>query len=158
MFMGTLAVSLSAQLYTIAEPIGTVPLDMPAGLPVNIRANQVPLSIDGMMVTLDLTKAVVVDAITDKPAATVYGVTLYEVAPSADGMSAERKAIVDVATTGEPKVSIPPELLQAGHYYYFDFRSIQGGFLNAATGDFVTYKLPVSVSRADSAIFQVVAL
>jgi hypothetical protein len=157
MFMGTLALGLSAQLYMVTEPTGTVTLDMPAGLPINIRANQVPLSLDGMMVMLDLTKPVEVDAITDRPNATFYLVALIEVAPSMDGMSATRTVLLDVATTGEPKVQIPPELFQVGHYYYFDVRSVQGGFTNAAMGDFVTYKLPYSVSRADSAVFQVVA-
>jgi hypothetical protein len=157
MFMGTLAVGLSAQLYTVTEPTGTIALDMPAGLAINIRANQIPLSLDGMTVALDLTKAVEVDAITDKPSSTTYLVSLFEVAPSMDGMSAARTLLLDALTTGEPKFRIPPEFFQVGHYYYFDFRSVQGGYTNAAMGDLVTYKLPYSVSRADSAVFQVVA-
>jgi hypothetical protein len=157
MFMGTLAVGLTAQMYTVTEPTGTITLDMPAGLPINIRANQVPLSLDGMTVMLDLTKAVEIDAITDRQSATVYHVALVEVAPSADGMTAEKRLLLDLTTTGEPKFRIPPDFFQVGHFYYFDFRSVQGGYTNAAMGDFVTYKLPYSVSRADSAVFQVVA-
>jgi hypothetical protein len=157
MFMGTLAVGLTAQMYTVTEPTGPIALDMPAGLPINIRANQVPLSLDGMTVMLDLTKAVEIDAITDRQSATVYHVALFEVAPSADGMTAEKRLLLDSTTTGEPKFRLPPDFFQIGHYYYFDFRSVQGGYTNAAMGDFVTYKLPYSVSRADSAVFQVVA-
>ncbi|HEY5945199.1 MAG TPA: hypothetical protein VIV40_06900 [Kofleriaceae bacterium] len=155
MFQGMAPLTLSAGMSTVAEPTGTLTLDLPAGLPINIRANQVPLSTDGMMVTLDLTKPVEVDAITDKPNSTVYFVTLYEVTLSTDGMSVERKIVVDTMTTGEPKLKLPPELFQTNHYYYFDFRCMQGGYTNAATGDLQTLALPFSVSRADSAVFQV---
>jgi hypothetical protein len=156
MFMG-IAMGLSAQMYVNAEPGMGMTLDMPAGLPINIRVNQVPLSTDGMSVMLDLTKPVEVDAITDRPNATTYYVSVYEVALSMDGMSVERKLLVDAAFTGEPKIKLPPELFQIGHYYYFDFRCMQGGYMNGATGDFQTLTLPYSVSRADSAVFQVVA-
>jgi hypothetical protein len=157
MFQGMLAMTLSASMHTVAEPSAALALDMPAGLPINIRANQVPLSTDGMMVPLDLTKPVEVDAITDRPNSTVYFVTLYEVTLSTDMMTVERKIVVDALTTGEPKLRLPPELFQVGRYYYIDFRSMQGGFMNAATGDVQTLTLPYSISRADSAVFQVVA-
>jgi len=154
-FMG-MAMTLSAQMYTVTEATGTLTFDMPAGLPINIRANQVPLSTDGMSVTLDLSKPVEVDAITDNPKATVYFVSLYEVALSSDGMTVERKLVVDAAITGEPKFKLPQDLFVPGHYYYFDFRCMLGGYMNAVMGDFQTFMLPYSVSRADSAVFQVV--
>jgi hypothetical protein len=157
MFQGMVAMSLSAGMYTVAEPSTSLTLDLPAGLPINISANQVPLSTDGMMVMLDLTKPVQVEAIIDKPNSTLYLATLYEVALSADMMTVERKIVVDALTTGEPKLRFPPELFEVGHYYYIDFRTMQGGFMNAATGDLQTLTLPYSVSRADSAVFQVVA-
>jgi hypothetical protein len=157
MFMGLVAMTLSASMYALAEPTGTLTLDMPAGLPINIRANQVPLSTDGMMVPLDLTKAVEIDAITDRPPGTIYTATLYEVALSADMMQVERTIVVDVAGTGEPKVVLPPDLFEVGKHYYVDFRSMNGGYTDAATGDVSTVTLPYSVSRADSAVFQVVA-
>jgi hypothetical protein len=156
-FMG-MAIGLSAQMYNLVEPpaTGSITVDMAAGLPVNIRANEVPLSVDGMAVMLDLTKPIEVDAITDNAKATVYYATLYEVALSSDGTSVTRTPIVEAATTGEPKLKFPQELFQVGHYYYFDFRCVLGGFMNAAMGDFQTLTLPYTVSRADSAVFQVV--
>ena len=84
-------------------------------------------------------------------------VALYEVAMSADGMSAERHLLVDALTTGEPKVKFPRDLFQTDHFYYFDFRAMQGGYLQAADGDLQTLTLPYQISRADSAVFQVVA-
>jgi hypothetical protein len=156
-FMGTVAMTLSSTMYAVAEPTAALAFDMPAGLPINVRVNQVPLSTDGMAVPLDLTRGVVVDAITDKPASTLYLVALYEVVLAADLMTVERKIVVDALATGEPKVTLPPELFEVGHYYYFDFRCLQGGYVDAATGDLQTVTLPYSVSRADSAVFQVVA-
>lgn len=157
MFEDTAAMTLSSSMYTVAEPSDMLVLDMPAGLPINIRANEVPLSTDGMTVPLDLTKAVAVDAILDKPNCTVHVVTLYKVALAEDMMSVVRTIVVDVATTGEPKVLLPPDLFEVGSSYYFDVRCMQGGYLDAATGDLQTVTLPYAVSRADSAVFEVVA-
>ena len=157
MFQGMAAMTLSSAMYTVAEPTGALVFDMPAGLPINIRANEVPLSTDGMTVALDLTKPVEIDAITDKPNGTVYLVTLYEVALGMDGTTVDRTAIIDALTTGEPTLTLPAKLFQVGSYYYLDFRTIQGGYTNAAMGDLQTLSLPYSVSRADSAVFQVVA-
>lgn len=155
MFMGTVATTLSAAMATTSEPANLSTLDFPPGLPINIRANQVPLSTDGMTVPLDLTKAVTVDAITDKPAATAYEATLYEV--TTDGMTVTKTIVVDALITGEPKAVLPADLFQVGHWYYVDFRTFQGGFVNAASGDLQTFQLPFTICRADSAIFQVVA-
>lgn len=157
MFAATAAMTLSAGMYTVAEPGEGLTLDMPAGLPINIRANQVPLSTDGMMVPLDLTRAVEIDAILDKPDCTLHIVTLVEVALATDMMSVQRTIVVDTVSTGEPKIALPPDLFQVGHSYYVDFRCMQGGYPDAATGDLQTVAFPYSVSRADSAVFQVVA-
>jgi hypothetical protein len=155
-FMGV-AMTLSASMYTVAKATSGFTLDMPAGLPINIRINQVPLSTDGMTVPLDLTKSVVIDAITDKPSATLYVVTLHELAPDMTNMVVVRRPIIDAMTTIEPKVTLPASLFEVDHSYVVDFQAVQGGFADAATGDLQTYALPASVSRADSAVFQVVA-
>jgi hypothetical protein len=82
-------------------------------------------------------------------------VLLYELVINMDN-SLTRKPIVHAATTGEPKVRLPADLFQVGHWYYIQFGVAQGAYLGAATGDLQTYTLPVSISRADSALFQVV--
>ncbi len=152
-----IAMTLTSSMLTVQEPSDTLTLDMPAGMPINIRVNEVPLSTDGMTVPLDLTKGVVIDAITDKPDNTVYFATVYEVALGADMTTVERTVAVDALTTVEPKLTLPPELFQVDHFYYVDFRCMQGGYLGGAAGDLETVTLPFSVSRADSAVFQVVA-
>ncbi len=157
MFGATAAMTLSAGMFTVAEPGEDMVLDMPAGLPINIRANEVPLSTDGMAVPLDLTKAVEIDAILDKPACALHTVTLFEVALASDMMSVQRTIVVDTLSTGEPRIALPPDRFQVDHFYYVEFRCMQGGYPDAATGDLSTVTFPYSVSRADSAVFQVVA-
>jgi hypothetical protein len=156
MFQGV-AMSLSASMYTVAEPSTSLVLDLPAGLPVSVQVNQIPLITDGNTLTLDLSKPVEISATVDKPNGTLYAATLYEVTLSSDMMAVERRAIVDAITTGEPKLRVPQELFTVGHYYYVDFRTMQGGYAGAMTGDLQTLTLPYSVSRADSGVFQVVA-
>ena len=156
MFMDTIAMTLGATMQTIAEPTGTITIDFPAGLPINIRANQTPLSTDGMMLPLDLSKPVEVDAILDKPGATLYVVTLVECTPNSDATAVDRTIVVDALVTGEPKVRFPPDMFKVGSWYYLNFNVINGGFVNAASGDMQMYTLPSSASRADSAVFQVV--
>ncbi|MGF2075735.1 hypothetical protein, partial [Enterococcus casseliflavus] len=65
--------------------------------------------------------------------------------------------VVDALTTSEPKIALPPDLFAVDHWYAIDVRSVHGGFTGAADGDLESFELPVSISRADSAVFQVVA-
>ena len=156
-FMG-FPVGLAAVMYTVAEPSSAaIAFDMPAGLPINLRANLTPLTTDGMTVALDLTKPVEIDAQLDKPNNTLYQISIYEVAPNAMMTAADKIHVIDGLTTGEAKFRVPPELFVVDHYYFVSFRSMQGGFTNAAMGDMQTLTLPYSVSAADSAVFKVVA-
>jgi hypothetical protein len=156
MFQG-MPLSLSAGMFTVTEPSTSLVLDLPAGLPFSIVVNEVPLTTDGMTMMLDLTQPVLLEVTLDKPNPTLFFATLYEVALTSDQMAIEKKIVVDALTTGETTLRFPPELFEVGHYYYFDVKSMLGGFTNAATGDLQTLALPYSLSRADSAIFQVVA-
>lgn len=151
-------VVLAAFMYTVAEPSSaTITFDMPAGLPINLRANLTPLTTDGMTIPLDLTKAVEIDAQLDKPNNTLYEISVYEVGVNTAMTGAEVTHVIDALTTGEAKFRLPPELFKVDHYYFVSFRSMQGGYTNAAMGDMQTLTLPYSVSAADSAVFKVVA-
>jgi hypothetical protein len=148
-------VSLGASMQTIAEPGTSINLNLPAGLPITIRANLTPLTSDGMMLGLDLTKPVAIDAIVDKMSATLWGLSLYEI--QINGMTATRTLVTDALTTGMPNFHLPPELFQLGHTYVITFRAYEGGYPNAASGDLQTVTLPISVSSLDGALFTVVA-
>ncbi|HSD89936.1 MAG TPA: hypothetical protein VLB44_20535 [Kofleriaceae bacterium] len=148
-------IGLGASMQTIAEPGSSINLNLPAGLPITIRANLTPLTTDGMMLTLDLTKPIAVDAIVDKMSATLWGLSVHEI--QVNGTTATRTLVTDAVTTGMPSFKLPPELFQAGHTYVITFRAYEGGFPNAASGDLQTVTLPVSVSSLDGALFTVVA-
>lgn len=154
----TVNVVLFARQETLSPP-GTTPLSytMPAGLPTTVRANQTLLTNDGMMLTVDRTQPVVIDAITDRPSNTVYELTLVELSimPDATGASLVRRIALDAFTAGEPSFAIPPDLLEPGKTYYISFKSVQGGYVNAATGDLQTVTLPYSTASLDSAVFTV---
>ena len=148
--------SLGANMYTAAEAGTGLTFDMPAGLPITMRVNQMPLTIDGAMLPLDLTMPVEFDAQFDRTNNSAYQMTLWEMVLSADMMRVENHPIVDAITSGDsPKFRLPPELLMVDHYYFVTFRSMKGGLTGAATGDLQTVTLPISVAAADSAVFKV---
>jgi len=157
MFMA-MPLVLGAGMQTVAEPTSSsISFDMPAGLPITISANQMPLTSDGMSIALDLTKAVEFTAQLDRPTNTFYGLTVVEVALNSMMTGIDRIVVVDAITTGEAKFKLPPDLFKVDHYYYVTFRSSQGGYTNAATGDLQNFTLPYSNSAADSAVFKVIA-
>jgi hypothetical protein len=65
--VGTTAVPLGASLVTYQTPGTGLGLTFPVGLPITVRANLTPLTSDGMNLPLDLSKAVTIDAIIDRP-------------------------------------------------------------------------------------------
>lgn len=150
----THSVSLSATLRTIAE-VGADPLtfDSPAGLPVTVQINATPLTTDGTAVMLDPTKPVVVDATLDAPQNSAYAARLVEL--DASGASVTRTSIAEMVVTGTPHFVFPPELFVAGHMYYVQVTSYQGGFDGAASGDLQTVTLPYSIGTLDSGVFTV---
>lgn len=153
--VNTAAVSLTAGMAMTLEPgDASFALDTPAGLPITIRANLNALTTDGMMLPLDLTKPVEIDAIIDRPTNTLYNVQLVEL--GFDEMGAlTRTTVVDAFTTGMPSLKLPPELFTVGKTYYIRFRCLQGGFPDAATGSLQAAVLPVSVGALDSGVFTV---
>lgn len=151
----TAPVPMSATMSTMIDASQATALTLPAGLPITIRANLINLTNDGMILPLDLTKPVVVDANIDKVSATFYSLALFEI--EVTGMTSARKLIVDAVTAGMPSFKLPQSLFQVGHHYVLQFRAHDGGFANAAAGDFQTFTLPYSTSSLDSGLFTVVA-
>ena len=153
MFM-TAPVSLGATMQTVSDPEQTTSITLPAALPTAVKANDTELITDGIDVMLDLTKPVTLTATLEKPTATYYSLTLSEITVS--GMTPTRTAVISAAST-TPTFQIPQSYFQVGHSYVVQFRAQEGGYLNAAGGDFTTFTLPLSTSTLDSALFTVVA-
>lgn len=150
----TAPVSLSATMQTVSDPAQTMAITLPAGLPTTVKANGTALATDGMDVPLDLTKPVVIDATIDKPSATYYSMSLSEI--TVTGMTAARAVVISAAST-TPAFNLPASYFTVGRTYVVQFRAHEGGYLNAASGDFTSFTLPYSTSTLDSALFTVVA-
>ncbi len=150
----TAPVPLGATMQTVSDPEQTMSITLPAGLPTTVKANDTELITDGMDVMLDLTKPVTLTATTDKPSATYYSMTLSEITVS--GMTPTRTPVISGAST-TPSFQIPQTYFQVGHSYVVQFGAHEGGYLNAAGGDFTNFTLPYSTSTFDSALFTVVA-
>lgn len=153
-YMG-MPVGLNAGMTQVLEEGSSNSIGLAAGLPITIRVNSTALTTDGMNLALDLTKAVEVTADIDKTATpTAIGVTLDEV--QANG---SRKTVVDAITTpvaGQPaKVTLPPDAFEVGKTYVIRFRTWDGAFTGAATGDLQTISLPFSTSYLDGGVFTV---
>lgn len=152
----TASVGLLARLETLSHPSSTLSLTMAAGLPITIRANETTLTTDGMMLPLDPTKEVTIDAILDKTANTAYELLLVELGfDTAATPALTRTIVLDALTTGSPTFKIPRSLFTVGKSYYITIKCYQGAYVNVAAGDLQTVSLPFSSGALDSAVFTV---
>lgn len=155
----SLPVSLSTSMVQLAEPSTTLDITMPAGLPTTVRADQMLLTSDGMMLPLDLTKPIEVDAIVDKPTNTLYELAVVQLGIDTTGTmpAITRTIVLYMYTTAEgmPLFKVPPETFTVGKTYYITVRSFQGGYTAAADGDLTVASLPLAASVLDSGVFTV---
>jgi len=141
-----------------AEPSAGLRLDQPAGLPVLVSLNRMPLNSDGLVMTLDLTKPVELTVAADRTTNTYYQWNVYELVPNtAMPPSALEYKIVYVAQATETSVTIPHDVFTAGKVYTIRAHAISGGFPGAATGDYQTRALPFAIAYLDSGVFTVMA-
>jgi hypothetical protein len=150
----TAPVSLGATMQAISDPEQTMAITLPAALPTTVKANDTELVTDGMDLALDLTKPVTITATLEKPTATYYAASLSEI--TVTGRTAARTTIVAAAST-TPTFQFPSMYFEVGHTYVIQFRAQEGGFLDAAGGDYANFTLPMSTSILDGALFTVVA-
>lgn len=146
-------VPLRATMETVSDPT-TTSITLPAGLPTKVIANGTDLVTDGMDLPLDLTKPVTINATLEKPTATFYSLGIDEI--TVNGMVASRAPVLNAVSTSS-SFKIPQSYFKVGHTYVLQFRTHEGGYPNAATGDFANVMLPYSSSTLDSALFTVAA-
>jgi hypothetical protein len=148
-----LPVTLSAQFAQKAEPTAALTLDFPAAMPTMITLAGVPLTTDGVAVTLDTTHAVTVDVTTDTSDVVVYQVYLYALVPNAGMTALDYKEVFD-ATSDQPSFTFPPELFQDG-LYTISVVCYDGGYPGADTGDLTNQTFPFAYGELDSGVFTV---
>ena len=150
-------ISVNAGLESIVAPATGLTLDMPAGLPQSISmlttTGMTPLSTDGAMVTLDRTKYVTFSMLNDRAASTFVQIALYDL--TSDGTTATQTLVIDALAVDPTQLVLPPDVFIANHTYVVEAITHQGGWPNAATGDFSTQALPFYIGYAYSGTFTV---
>lgn len=148
--------TLYAGMYEVAEPTAGSTLDLPAGLPVTVKIDQMPLLVDGVTLTLDPAKAV--DLSFDVEAGhldnTFYQVNLYELVPN-DANTALQYEVRLGCSGLAPHFVVPRSLFSPGHLYTLRAISVKGGYPALASGDLTNRDLPESVSYLDSGVFEI---
>jgi hypothetical protein len=151
---GGQTLGLNAGLETIVQPSASQTFDMPAGLPQSISLNEMPLATDNMTVTVDPTKYVHITMVNDRTANTFVEVALFEVL-TPDATTVTTKLVIDALAVDPTALVLPPDVFVAGHTYFIEASAHQGGFPNAATGDFQTQAPPFYVGYSFSGVFTV---
>jgi len=146
-------VTLYAGMNQYVEPTDGLKLNLDAGLPDSIKLNDLPLLSDGITVAKPTSLVeVVIDAI---PATnTLFGLQLYDLLPSADGMRLDYHMVLDALGT-DATFHLPPEVFVVGHTYTLRAICTAGGFPALGNGDLTARRLPMSQSYADSGVFTV---
>jgi hypothetical protein len=153
---GTAVATLSAGMFQLVEPAPALVLALPAGLPQVIMFANTALSTDGTTVTIDPLRAAALSFTSDQPPGTLYQLQLFELVPSADGLTLVQ-TIRFAATGTAPSFALVPELFTVGHTYSVRAICVAGGYPAIADGDLQQRALPLAVSFFDSAVFTVAA-
>jgi hypothetical protein len=145
--------ALYAGLYSVAEPEAGQMFDLPQGLPITISLDGRALTMDGMTVTMDRTKAVEISFGLDRDACDMYSVALYELVDNGAGTFVFTGR---VAMNGDaPSFTIPGDLFATGVPYTMRAVCQLGGIPNLAAGDLVTRQWPLHIGYLDSGVFTV---
>jgi hypothetical protein len=129
-------------------------LDQPAGLPVLVSINKMPLNADGLTVTLDPARAVELSLVADRATNLFYQWNVYEVVAN---MTALEYKVAYVALASETTVKVPADIFAAGKVYMIRAHCIQGGFPSFSTGDLQNRDVPYAVGYLDAGVFTVAA-
>ena len=117
-----------------------------------LTIDQMPLSTDGMTVTLPADQPVDISFVADRQANTSYQLEMDEIIVTGSTLT---RSPVFVAKALAPDVTIPPSQFVAGHTYVLRAVCISGGYTNVAAGDLSTTALPISLGFFDSGVFTV---
>jgi hypothetical protein len=155
----TLPVTLTAGLVHYAEPSPALTLDQPAGLPVLVSINKMPLTSDGLTVMLDSQKPVELSLVADRTANTFYQFNVYELVPNtAMPPTALDYKIAYVASGPTPAITIPHDVFVTGKVYTVRAHCINGGYPTISEGNLQNREVPYAVGYLDSGVFTVSAL
>lgn len=150
---GLPAVTLTALLNTITPvPTDGMPRDFSSCLPTSVAVQGATLITDGLTVTIDRSRPVMVSFIADRTDADLYGITLLEVVSNAGVATlVPRFESIDQ----KPSWTVPGDVFEPGKVYTMRASCARGGYPGLTTGDFERRELPVSNGFLDSGVFTV---
>lgn len=154
--LGNLVGTFYTGLNQVAEVGPGLTMDTPAGLPVLVSINSMPLSVDGNTITLDPTKSVTLSLVADKTDPLFYQFNIYELRENA-AMTGLESHVAYVAVSDQTSVTIPNDVFVAGKTYFIRAHTIKGGYPSFASGSFFDRSLPYSVGYLDAGVFTVAA-
>ena len=149
---GGVPLGLVAGLYTYTDASAGQTLDLPAGLPELVTIDQMPLSTDGMTITLPADQPVDISFVADRQTNTSYQIEMDEIIVTGATLT---RTPVFIAKAVQPDVTIPASQFVAGHTYVLRAVCISGGYTNIAAGDLSSTALPISIGYFDSGVFTV---
>jgi hypothetical protein len=153
----TAAVSLFAGMDQYVPPSAAVPpieLATPAGLPIVVVLDGLPISTDGQAIKPP-GGFVHVTFLTDRQGATLYNLQVWDLAPNPTVATVLDRKLVFAAASDQASFMVPPEVFKMGHSYTLRALTTLGGFPAAGAGDFVTRELPLAQSYLDSPVITV---
>jgi hypothetical protein len=154
----SLPLTLYAGLNNLDDVAPGLVMDQPAGLPVLVSINQMPLNSDGLTITIDPAKAVTLSLVADRPTNLFYQWNIYEVVPNtATPPTALEYKVAYAALSNETTVKVPNDIFVAGKVYMIRAHCIQGGFPSFSTGDLKNRDVPYAVGYLDAGVFTVAA-
>jgi hypothetical protein len=152
--------NLVGTFYTGLSEVATLApgltIDTPAGVPNLVSINQMPLSTDGMTITIDPTKSVTLSLVADKTDPTYYQFNIYELRLNA-ALTALEVHVAYVAVSATTSATVPNDVFVAGKTYFVRGYTLKGGFPSFATGNFWDRNLPYCVGFLDAGVFTVAA-
>jgi hypothetical protein len=155
----TPAVDLFAGMNQFIEPSPDFDMNLPAGLPIVISLDDVPLVTDGQSVKQPGKFVTVSFSVNPAPgvtgpSATLYNLQVFDLVPNATTMAPERH-LTFAAAGNRSEFALPPEVFQAGHFYTVRAIATLGGFPAIDDGNFLERELPLAQSYLDSAVIAV---
>ena len=153
--LSNMTMTMYAGLTEVAEVAPSLVLDDPAPLPVLVSMNEMPLTSDGKVISLDPTKSVTLSLVADEPGALFYQFNVYELVPTVPAGTALMAQTMYAALSTDPMVTLPNDVFSPGHVYMIRANCIGGGFPSFAQGNLWNRTLPYSVGYFDAGIFTV---
>lgn len=153
--LSNMTMTMYAGINDVAEVAPGLVLDDRSPLPVLVSVNEMPLTSDGKVISLDPTKSVALSLVADGPGSLFYQFNVYELVPTVPAGTTLTPQTLYAALSTTPNVTLPNDVFAPGHVYMIRANCITGGYPSFAQGNLWDRTLPYSVGFFDAGVFTV---